>query len=63
MSKKRLFTIAAVIGLVILVAAGSWVAGTTIQSPAEVAARTAPPRPSRRPFWCRLKSGCYRLIL
>jgi hypothetical protein len=30
----------------ILLAAGSWIAGSTIQSPAEAAARTAPPLPS-----------------
>lgn len=46
MSKKRMLTISLVIGLVILVAAGSWVAGSTIKSPAEAAARTAPPKAS-----------------
>lgn len=43
MSKKRILTISAVIALVILVAAASWIAGSAIKSPAEAAARTAPP--------------------
>lgn len=46
MSRKRISTIAVVLVVVILTAAGSWVAGSTIKSPAEVAARTAPPSPS-----------------
>jgi len=46
MSRKRISTIALVLAVVILTAAGSWVAGSTIKSPAEVAARTAPPTPS-----------------
>jgi len=46
MSKKRILTIAFVLGLVILAAAGSWVAGSSIKSPAEAAARTAPPKAS-----------------
>jgi peptidoglycan hydrolase-like protein with peptidoglycan-binding domain len=45
-SKKRLFTLFLVLALVVLSAAGSWIAGMSIQSPAEMAARTAPPTPS-----------------
>lgn len=46
MSRKRLLTISLVLALVVLTAAGSWIAGSRIKSPAEVAARTAPPKPS-----------------
>jgi peptidoglycan hydrolase-like protein with peptidoglycan-binding domain len=46
MSRKRLSTISIVLALVILAAVVSWIAGSTIRSPAEVAARTAPPTPS-----------------
>ncbi len=46
MSKKRISTIFLVLTLMVLTAAGSWIAGSRIQSPAEVAARTAPPKPS-----------------
>jgi hypothetical protein len=46
MSKKRLSTIFFVLALVVVTAGASWVAGSTIKSPAEVAARTAPPVPS-----------------
>jgi len=46
MSKKRISTIALVLAVVVLTAAGSWIAGSMIKSPAEVAARTAPPQPS-----------------
>jgi len=46
MSRKRILTLFLVLALVILAAAGSWLAGSSIQSPAEVAARTAPPAPS-----------------
>jgi len=46
MRKKRLITLISVLVVVILVSVGSWLAGSTIQSPAEVAARTAPPTPS-----------------
>ena len=46
MSRNRILTIALVLGLVVLVAAGSWIAGSRIMSPAEAAARTAPPTPS-----------------
>ncbi len=46
MSNKRLLTIVFVLALVIVSAAISWIAGSTIQSPAEAAARTAPPQPA-----------------
>ncbi|NOZ49133.1 MAG: peptidoglycan-binding protein [Chloroflexi bacterium] len=46
MSKKRILTISLVVALVVLAAAGSWIAGATIKSPAEAAARTAPPKAS-----------------
>lgn len=46
MSRKRISTIALVLAVVVLTAAASWIAGSTIKSPAEVAARTAPPTPS-----------------
>ena len=46
MSKKRVLTIALVLTAVVVCAAGSWLAGSSIQSPAEAAARTAPPTPS-----------------
>ncbi len=46
MSKKRILTLALVLAFVIVAATGSWLLGSTIQSPAEAAARTAPPAPS-----------------
>ncbi|MFZ4658440.1 MAG: peptidoglycan-binding protein [Caldilineaceae bacterium] len=46
MRKQRLLTLFSVLALVILVSVGSWIAGANIQSPAEIAARTAPPEPS-----------------
>jgi peptidoglycan hydrolase-like protein with peptidoglycan-binding domain len=46
MSKKRFTTIFLVLALVVLTAGASWVAGSSIKSPAEVAARTAPPKAS-----------------
>lgn len=46
MSRKRIFILVLVLALVALVAVGSWIAGSSIQSPAEAAARTAPPEPS-----------------
>ncbi len=46
MSRKRFLTIFAVLAIVVAVAAVSWIAGSSIQSPAEAAARTAPPTPS-----------------
>jgi len=45
-SKKRSSILFVVLALVVLSAAGSWIAGSSIQSPAEMAARTAPPTPS-----------------
>jgi len=47
MSRKRFSTVILVLALVILSAVASWIAGSAaIKSPAEVAARTAPPKPS-----------------
>lgn len=46
MEKKRILTIAIILALAILAAATSWFLGSRIQSPAEAAARTAPPEPS-----------------
>lgn len=46
MSKKRVSTIILVLAVAVLTAAGTWIAGSTIKSPAEVAARTAPPAPA-----------------
>jgi peptidoglycan hydrolase-like protein with peptidoglycan-binding domain len=46
MSRKRILTIFLVLAFVVLTAVGSWIAGSSIKSPAEVAARTAPPPPS-----------------
>ena len=46
MSRKRVLTIFLVLALMVLTAGGSWIAGSSIKSPAEVAARTAPPTPS-----------------
>ena len=46
MSRKRFLTLFLVLALVVLSAVGTWIAGLSIQSPAEMAARTAPPRPS-----------------
>jgi peptidoglycan hydrolase-like protein with peptidoglycan-binding domain len=46
MGRKRILTLFLVLAVVIIIATGSWIAGSTIQSPAEVAARTAPPTPS-----------------
>lgn len=46
MSKQRILTVFLVLGLVVLSSVGSWIAGSRIQSPAEAAARTAPPTPS-----------------
>jgi peptidoglycan hydrolase-like protein with peptidoglycan-binding domain len=46
MSRKRILTIIAVLALMIVAAGGSWILGSSIKSPAEVAARTAPPEPS-----------------
>lgn len=46
MKNKRLLTILLLLALVTVSAVGSWFAGSSIQSPAEAAARTAPPVPS-----------------
>lgn len=46
MNKKRIFTIFLVLGTMVVSAVGSWYLGSQIQSPAEAAARTAPPQPS-----------------
>lgn len=46
MSRKRVGILFLVLTLAVLTAVGSWMAGSSIQSPAEVAARTAPPTPS-----------------
>ncbi len=45
-SRTRFSTLFLFLLLVVVFAAGSWVAGLSIQSPAEMAARTAPPAPS-----------------
>jgi peptidoglycan hydrolase-like protein with peptidoglycan-binding domain len=46
MGRKRFTTIFLFLMPVILAAGGSWLVGSRIQSPAEAAARTAPPTPS-----------------
>jgi peptidoglycan hydrolase-like protein with peptidoglycan-binding domain len=46
MSRKRITTILLVLAFVVVTAGASWIAGSRIKSPAEVAARTAPPTPS-----------------
>lgn len=46
MSRKRISIILLVMAVVIVAAIGGWLAGSRIQSPAEAAARTAPPQPS-----------------
>jgi peptidoglycan hydrolase-like protein with peptidoglycan-binding domain len=46
MSKNRFATIFLVLALMVLTAGASWMAGSTIKSPAEMAARTAPPQAS-----------------
>lgn len=46
MNRKRLTTVFIVLGVVVLASAATWVAGSRIQSPAEAAARIAPPTPS-----------------
>ena len=45
-SQKRITTLFLILTLVVVSAAGSWIVGRSIQSPAEAAARTAPPQPS-----------------
>jgi hypothetical protein len=44
LGRRRL--VALVLGLAVLLAAGAWLAGRQIRSPAQVAAETAPPNPS-----------------
>ena len=46
MSRNRMLNLFLVLALVVVTAGGSWYAGSRIQSPAEAAARTAPPAPS-----------------
>ncbi len=46
MSRKQITTAFILLGVVVVASVGSWLAGSRIQSPAEVAARTAPPTPS-----------------
>jgi peptidoglycan hydrolase-like protein with peptidoglycan-binding domain/multidrug efflux pump subunit AcrA (membrane-fusion protein) len=46
LAEKRVRLLYAVLLAVAAAAAGAWLAGTRIQSPADVAARTAPPSPS-----------------
>ena len=46
MNKKRNVTIFLVLALVAIATVVSWIAASSIKSPAEVAARTAPPTPS-----------------
>jgi peptidoglycan hydrolase-like protein with peptidoglycan-binding domain len=46
MSRKRISTLVIVLGLVVIVAVVGWIAGSNIITPAEAAARTAPPTPA-----------------
>ncbi|MEZ4663158.1 MAG: peptidoglycan-binding protein [Caldilineaceae bacterium] len=46
MRRQRLIMLFGVLALVIVVAVGSWIAALNIQSPADIAANTAPPTPS-----------------
>lgn len=46
MGRKRTLTLFIVLLLMVLSATVSWIAGSSIQSPEEAAARTAPPQPS-----------------
>jgi hypothetical protein len=46
MSKKRISTLFLVLALMVLTAGATWMVGSNIKSPAEVAAQTAPPQPS-----------------
>jgi hypothetical protein len=46
MTRKRIVALACVLVLIAITAAGAWIAGGRIVSPAEAAARTAPPTPS-----------------
>lgn len=46
LQKHRIGTLALILAFVVAVAVGGWMLGAQIQSPAEAAARTAPPTPS-----------------
>jgi peptidoglycan hydrolase-like protein with peptidoglycan-binding domain len=46
MNRNRMVVLLCGLALVAVIASGGWVAGMRIESPAEVAARTAPPTPS-----------------
>lgn len=46
MQKHRIATLSYLLAFVVVAAIGGWIAGSKIQSPAEAAARTAPPTPS-----------------
>jgi hypothetical protein len=46
MSRDRITTLISVLAASVLAAVGGWLAGSRIESPADVAARTAPPTPS-----------------
>lgn len=46
MFRKRSTALMAILGFAALIALGAWFAGSRIESPADVAARTAPPPPS-----------------
>ena len=46
MNEKRMIVLFYVVAAVAILAAVGWVAGSRIESPAEAAARTAPPTPS-----------------
>ena len=46
MNRNRMVVLLCVLALMAVMASGGWVAGMRIESPAEVAARTAPPTPS-----------------
>jgi Putative peptidoglycan binding domain len=46
MNRKRVLTLISVLALVMVAAGASWLAGSSIKSPAEIAAQTAPPTPS-----------------
>ncbi|MGZ8904832.1 MAG: peptidoglycan-binding protein [Methylobacter sp.] len=45
-SRKRIIVLFGVLAFVAVIAVGGWVAGSQIESPADAAARTAPPTPS-----------------
>ena len=46
MARNRTFALTLAVGVAAVVALGAWVAGSSIESPADAAARTAPPTPS-----------------